>query len=245
MGAIQLLPIEGIGEIKAGDDLASLCVQAFSDFCDGDILVVSSKAVSKAEGNVVRESSLSPSPFAHQLAKLTGSSPQYCELVLRESAGILRMAKGVVICRTHHGFVMANAGVDASNTGGEGLLIPLPKDPDESARKIGERIFALTGKQVGIIISDTFGRAWRLGQMNLAIGVWGMSPFRDYRGRPDDNGRVMHKTCIAVADELAAAAELASGKTDRVPAVIVRGYPSGGSGSAKELLMNPAMDLFP
>ncbi|MGI6402803.1 MAG: coenzyme F420-0:L-glutamate ligase [Oscillospiraceae bacterium] len=245
MGAIHLLPVAGIGEIKAGDDLAGLCVEAFADFRDNDILVVSSKVVSKAEGNVVPESSLSPSPFAQHLAQLTGSSPQYCELVLRESAGILRMAKGVVICRTHHGFVMANAGVDASNTGGEGLLIPLPKDPDESARKIGQQIHALTGKHVGIVISDTFGRAWRVGQMDLAIGVWGISPLRDYRGHPDDDGRMMHKTCIAAADELAAAAELASGKTDRVPAVVVRGYQCSGSGSAKELLMNPAMDLFP
>lgn len=245
MGVISLLPVEGIGEIKAGDDLASLCVTAFPYLWDNDILVVSSKAVSKAEGNVVQESSLSPSPFARQLAELTGSSPGYCELVLRESIGILRMAKGVVICRTHHGFVMANAGVDASNTGGEGLLIPLPADPDESARKIGQQVYALTGKRVGIVISDTFGRAWRVGQMNLAIGVWGISPLRDYRGHPDDDGRIMHKTCIAAADELAAAAELACGKTDRVPAVVVRGYQCSGSGSAKELLINPATDLFP
>jgi len=245
MSAIEMFPVKGIGEVRPGDDLGELIYSAFKCFCDGDILVVSSKAVSKAEGNVVSESSLSPTPFAIQLARLTGNSPAYCELVLRESAGILRMTQGVVVCRTHHGFVMANAGVDASNAGGEGLLVPLPKKPDESARGIGKRVCSLSGKKLAVVISDTFGRPWRVGQMNLAVGVWGISPLRDYAGQPDDDGLMLSRTRIAVADQLAAAAELAGGKTDRVPAVVVRGYENAGEGSVKDLLMDAAADLFP
>lgn len=246
MDQIQIIPVKGIGEIAAGTNLAACITDAFSDLKDGDILVVSSKAVSKAEGNVVHESALTPSAFALHLSELTGSSPAYCELVLQESAGILRTAKGVIISRTHHGFVMANAGVDASNTGGEGLLIPLPKNPDASAGMIREEILRLSGKSVAVIISDTFGRAWRTGQMNLAIGVSGMAAVCDYRGQRDDDGRMMSKTCLAVADELAAAAELASGKTDRVPAVVIRGYAApAGDGSVRDLLMDPQKDLFP
>ncbi len=245
MATVTLVPICGLGEIKAGDDLGELFCAAFPDFCDGDILVVSSKAVSKAEGRAVRERDIIPSPFARRLAALTGSSPAYCELVLRESAGIVRMAPGVVICRTHHGFVMANAGVDASNTGGEDLLIPLPQDPDGSAARIGERVCSLSGKNVGVIISDTFGRAWRVGQVNMAVGVWGIAPLLDHRGKPDDDGRIMQKTCIATADELASAADLAAGKTGRIPAVTARGFACAGSGTARDLLMDIKFDLFP
>lgn len=246
MGGISLLPVTGIGEIRGGDDLSAMILEAFPSFEAGDVLVVSSKAVSKAEGRAVHETTLSPSPFARHLSELTGNTPAYCELVLQESDGILRCAKGVVICRTHHGFVLANAGVDASNAGGAGMLIPLPKDPDASARRLAESLGEATGKPVGVVVSDTFGRAWRNGQMDLAIGVYGIPALYDYAGQPDDDGRILRKTCSAVADELAAAAELVAGKTGRVPAVVVRGFNlPGKTGTAADLVMDPARDLFP
>ena len=154
------------------------------------------------------------------------------------------MAPGVVISRTRHGFVLANAGVDASNSGGPGRLVALPADPDASARRLRAALAASTGKQVAVILSDTFGRAWRVGQTDLAIGVAGLSPLRDYRGETDAGGRPLSRTCLAHADELASAAELVRGKADGIPAVVVRGYECTGDGSAAELVMPPDRDLF-
>jgi len=245
MDKIQLVPIVGIGEICCGDDLGSLIVSTAGDSIrEGDILVVSYKAVPKAEGNVFRTEDITPSPFAEEVSLVTGKPPAYCELILRESASIVRMAEGVIICRARHGFVMANAGVDASNAGGAGRLITLPKNPDASARQIRNSIIRQTGKAIAIIISDTFGRPWRNGQMNLAVGVCGIKPIVDYRNTLDDDGHLLTKTCIAVADELAAAADLAAGKTGRVPAVLVHGYSPMGEGSVSQLIMDSSKDLF-
>lgn len=243
MGELRIIPVEGIGEIKKDDDIAALVVQ-YAALEDRDVVVISSKAVSKAEGRVVEERELIPSAFAYQLSKLTQSSPAYCELVLRESAGILRTAKGVIIARTKHGFVMANAGVDASNTGAAGRFITLPINPDASAQRICRAITAKTGKQVAVIIADTFGRAWRNGQTNMAIGASGIAVMDDYRGKTDNDGRDMSKTCISVADELAAAADLVAGKVSRVPAVIIRGYEYSTGEGIEPLLMDESKNLF-
>lgn len=244
MGELHIIPVKGIGEIKKDNDLAALIVQYAATLEDRDVVVISSKAVSKSEGMVFEESELMPSAFAYQLSTLTQSSPAYCELVLRESAGILRTAKGVVIARTKHGFVMANAGVDASNTGVVGRFITLPVNPDASARRIRQAIAEKTGKQVAVIIADTFGRAWRNGQTNMAIGASGIAVMDDYRGKTDNDGRDMSKTCISVADELAAAADLVAGKVSRVPAVIIRGYEYSTGEGIDSLLMDESKNLF-
>lgn len=243
MNKLELFPVEGIGALSKGDDLAGLIAEQFS-LEDGDVVVVSSKAVSKTEGNVYTREDLTPSPFARTLAERTNHDPWYCELVLRESADIVRMAPGVVISRTRHGFVLANAGVDASNAGGEGRLVALPKDPDGSARRLRQDFLDRTGKNVAVIISDTFGRTWRVGQTDLAVGVAGLSPLRDYRGEKDADGRAMSRTCLAHADELASAAELVRGKAEGIPAVVVRGYQCQGDGAVSETLMPADRDLF-
>lgn len=243
MDKLELFPVEGIGPLEKGDDLAGLIAGRFA-LEDGDVVVISSKAVSKTEGNVFTREELSPSPFARTLAARINHDPWYCELVLRESADIVRMAPGVVISRTRHGFVLANAGVDASNAGGEGRLVALPRDPDGSARRLRQDFLEKTGKTVAVILSDTFGRAWRTGQTDMAIGTAGLSPLRDYRGERDADGRAMAHTCLAHADELAAAAELVRGKAEGIPAVVVRGYDCRGDGAASQLIMPPDRDLF-
>lgn len=243
MDKLELFPVEGIGALRAGDDLAGLVAGRFA-LEDGDVVVISSKAVSKTEGNVYTREELAPSPFAHTLAERTSHDPWYCELVLRESADIVRMAPGVVICRTRHGFVLANAGVDASNAGGEGRLVALPRDPDGSARRLRQDFLDRTGKTVAVVISDTFGRTWRVGQTDLAVGAAGLSPLRDYRGEQDADGRDLSRTCLAHADELASAAELVRGKAEGIPAVVVRGYRARGDGAVADTLMPPDRDLF-
>ena len=245
MAEIKLIPINNREEILADTDLFDFFRNSFSDWRDKDILVVSSKIVSKAEGCIFSEADLLPSKFAVYLSGLTGKSPAYCELVLQESAGILRTAPGTVICRTHHGFVLANAGVDASNAGGTGRLLSLPRHPDLSAKRLGEQLSEYFQCHIGVIISDTFGRPWRKGQMDLAIGCWGLAPLCDYAGCPDNDGRMLSRTCVAIADELAAAADLVAGKTNRIPGVIIRGYQFTGEGNAQELLMPSHLDLFP
>ena len=245
MEELRFIPVDNQEEIAPGTNLFDFFCKSFSHWHDNDILVVSSKVVSKAEGRIVSEADILPSPFAVHLAGLSGKSPAYCELVLQESAGILRTAPGVIICRTKHGFVMANAGVDASNAGGKGRLIPLPEHPDLSAKQLSIQLSTHFRCHIGVIISDTFGRAWRKGQVNLAIGCWGICPLLDYSGQADNDGRTLAYTHIAVADELAAAADLVAGKTRRIPGVVVRGYSCTGSGGAQELLMPSHLDLFP
>ena len=211
--------------------------------------MVTQKVVSKAEGRTVDLGEVEPSPLALELASAAERDPRLVEVVLRESRSIVRMDRdrGIIICETRHGFVCANAGVDASNVPGDDSVTLLPEDPDRSAREILRRVSQLVpDARVGVVISDTHGRAWREGQTNLAIGVAGMEPVVDYRGTPDAFGRVMKVSAIAVADELASAAELVMGKATGIPAALVRGYdfaPTAGAASSA-LVRDRANDLF-
>jgi coenzyme F420-0:L-glutamate ligase/coenzyme F420-1:gamma-L-glutamate ligase len=235
--------VPGLPEIRRGDDLAAL-IAARATTGARDVVVLAHKAVSKAEGRVVRLADVQPSARAIELAAPHGKDPRAVEVVLGESAEVLRAVGGVLICRTHHGFVCANAGVDASNAADADELILLPADPDASARTLRA---ALPG-QPAVVITDSFGRAWRVGQCDVAIGIAGLRPLEDWRGRPDSVGREMRATWIAVADQAAAAADLARDKDSRQPAVIVQGLdrfvtPDDGPG-AQALLRPLAEDLF-
>jgi coenzyme F420-0:L-glutamate ligase/coenzyme F420-1:gamma-L-glutamate ligase len=245
---LELLGVRGLPEIRAGDDLAALLAAAAAaqgtPIETGDILVVSQKIVSKAEGRLVRLADVAPSPFAAQVADTLKKDPRLVELILRESRRIVRMDRGILITETHHGHVCANAGVDQSNVG-LGWAGLLPADPDASARSVVERLRALCGVEVAAIVADTFGRPWREGLQNVAIGVAGMRPLQSYLGVADAHGYTLQATILAVADELAGAAELVMGKLDAVPVVIVRGYAyAPAPGSARELLRDPNLDLF-
>ena len=250
-GRIELIALDGIGEVVPGDDLPELIVGAVeaSDLVlgDDDVLVVTQKVVSKAEGRLVQLASVEPSELARAWAERWGRDPRQVELVLRESAAIIRMARGgLIISRTHHGLVCANAGVDVSNVGGGEVAALLPVDPDASAVAIRQAVQRRIGVQPAVIISDSFGRPWRNGIVNVAIGSAGIAPLRDMRGEPDTGGRPMQATVIAVADALASAADLAGGKVDQRPVVVVRGYAFDRSDvSAAELIMDPSRDLFP
>lgn len=233
-GAVTLFPIVGVPEVSAGDDLALMIVEAARrsavEILGDDVLVVAQKAVSKAEGRVAE---VSPED-GHAVDRL----------VADEAARIVRRRGGLIIAETRHGFVCANAGVDSSNLeAGKASMLPI--DPDRSARRLRRSIHRITGAQVAVIISDTFGRAWRIGQTNVAIGVAGMHPLLDYRGLPDHFGKPLRVTSIAIADELASAAELVMGKSDRVPAAIARGVRfRRGRGRARSLVRGPGHDLF-
>jgi coenzyme F420-0:L-glutamate ligase / coenzyme F420-1:gamma-L-glutamate ligase len=250
---ISLVPLEGIPEIEPGADLAELIAAAVAaagiGLTDDDVLVVTQKVVSKAEGRVVDLATVEPRPDARKWAERWGKDPRQVELVLRESAEILRMADGgLIISRTHHGLVCANAGVDLSNTGGAELATLLPVDSDASAQHIRERLLELTGAAPAVVISDSFGRPWRNGIVNVAIGAAGMEVLADLRGTPDAQGREMRATVLAVADELASAADLAGGKVGQLPVVLVRGYtyvPASDGPGASALVMPREQDLFP
>jgi coenzyme F420-0:L-glutamate ligase/coenzyme F420-1:gamma-L-glutamate ligase len=242
---VEVLGVEGFPEVRPGDDLNSMISGAVArDLRPGDVLVVTHKIVSKAEGRLVDLRTVEPSTFAKGYATRYGKDPRQIEVVLRESRRIVRMDRGIVISETHHGFVCANAGVDASNVPGDTVCL-LPVDPDASAARLREALAEDPGVEVAVVISDSFGRAWRHGITDVAIGVAGMDPVADYRGRRDPHGYPMEASVLAVADELAAAAELVMGKTDGIPLAIVRGYSySPASGSARELLMPPERDMF-
>jgi len=247
--AISIIPIEGIPEVRAGDDLPAVILGAAQRqgvaLENGDVLVVTQKIVSKAEGRIVDLASVEPGPFAREIAEHWEKDARVVETVLRESARIVRMDHGVMICETKHGLICANAGVDSSNVEQLGTVALLPVDPDASAQRLRGRIEKEAGVSVAVIITDTFGRPWREGHVNFAIGVAGMLPVRDYAGQTDPAGYELRVTQMAVADELAAAAELAHGKLERVPAAIVRGYVyPRGDGSARDLLRDPEKDLF-
>jgi len=240
---LRVLPVQGMPEVREGDQVGKLIAERV-ELLDGDIVVISQKIVSKAEGRVVRLDSVTPSEQAHELAKKLGREPELVELVLSESREVLREER-VLITETHHGFVCANAGIDTSNLPEDGTVCLLPKDPDASTRRIRAEI---AGGPVGIVIADSFGRAWRLGQTEVAIGCAGLNPFDDWRGRGDANGRELSATVIAIADEVAAAADLVRGKDEGVPVVVVRGLgryvvPEDGPGAAA-LRRPPAEDLF-
>ncbi len=248
---IRILPVLGIGEIPAGSDLGKLLWDALraqrQELQQGDILVVTQKIVSKAEGRVVHLDEIEPSDFARAFAQEWNKDAAHVEVVLRESRRIVRMDHGVLITETPHGFICANAGVDESNAGGERILTLLPLDPDRSARELRARLQSLAGEEIdlAVIISDTWGRPWRDGQVNNAIGVAGMESMVDYRGQFDPYGYEMHVSKIAIADELAAAAELVMNKIDRVPAALIRGYRyTPAEGSAQFLLRDPSTDMF-
>lgn len=246
---IEIIGIPNIPEIQPGDDLPRLilagCESGGIQFGADDVLVVTQKIVSKAEGRLVDLNDVAPSQFAQDYAQKWGKDPRQIEVVLRETARIVRMDKGVLICETMQGFVCANAGVDASNVPGARVVSLLPVDSDASALAIREAVRAETGVDVPVIVSDSFGRPWRQGIINIAIGVSGLAPLRDYRGEDDPHGYNMRATVISVADELASAAELAMGKVDACPVAIVRGYPFvRAEGSSRELVIDPARDMF-
>jgi coenzyme F420-0:L-glutamate ligase/coenzyme F420-1:gamma-L-glutamate ligase len=218
--------LSGVPEVRAGDDLAALLAESARDgdeLSAGDVLVIAHKVVSKAEGQIVSLADVEPSERAGELAAEHGKDARLIEVILRESTEIVRSRPGVLICRTRHGFVCANAGVDASNAGTTGELVLLPADPDASARALRARLRVLTGVAPATVISDSFGRAWRLGQCDVAIGIAGLAAVDDWRGRHDGAGRRLDATVIAVADEAAAAADLARAKDSAEPVVIVRG----------------------
>ena len=243
---VSVIPLEGLPELEPEDDLGLLlhgAATAVGGLADGDVVVVAQKAVSKVEGRVVSIDGVEPSGRAVALAGPDGD-PRHVEVILRESAEVVRSRPPLVIAETRHGFVCASAGVDASNTPGDDVLVLLPLDPDESARRLRVRLRQLSGTDVGVIVSDSFGRAWRQGTTDVALGVAGIAPLRDLRGTSDARGRELKTTQIAVADELAGAAELVMGKSRGVPAAIVRGVDVRGDGSASELVMPRERDLF-
>ena len=247
-GQVSITGVEGIPEVRPGDDLAALiCAAAAGQglrLQDGDVLVVTQKAVSKAEGRLVNLEDVEPSALAVELATNWEKDARQVEVVLRESRRIVRMDHGVIICETRHGLVCANAGVDASNVPGEQLVL-LPVDPDASARRVRDGVARIAGADVAVIVSDTFGRPWRSGYTEVAIGVAGMLPILDYVGQTDTHGRELRATWICVADELASAAELVTGKVNRVPVALIRGYAvPRGEGSALEMVRQADRDMF-
>ena len=244
MREVELLGVEGLPEVRPGDDLGRLVAERTS-LQAGDVLVVAQKVVSKSEGRIVDLTTIEPSGDAVQMAGrlIALPDPRMVQVVLNESVRILRSDR-VLITETRHGFVCANAGVDHSNTGGSNILTLLPLDPDASAARLRSRLKELTAVDVGVIVSDTFGRPWRLGIVNVALGVSGLPAVIDLRGTPDDNGQALHATVLAVADDIAAAAGLVMGKTARTPAVIVRGLALEGGGSGHDLIRPEAEDLF-
>ena len=250
---LRITPITNINEISPGIDLGNVIYVALQaqklELQQGDIFVVTQKIVSKAEGRIVNLTEVQPSAFAEIAAAQGKKDAQHIEVVLRESRRIVRMDHGVLIAETKHGFICANAGVDESNVNGERELTLLPVDPDRSARELRARLQQLAGADSGfdiaVIISDTWGRPWRNGQVNMAIGVAGMEPIVDYRGQYDPYGYELQVSAIAVADELAAAAELVMGKVDRVPVALIRGYSYiPGQGDARSLLRDTGTDMF-
>ena len=247
---MRIIGVTGLPEVSEGDDLASLIHEAArgqsTPLERGDVIVVTQKVVSKAEGAVVDLKDVTPSPLAEEFARQWDKDPRHVEVVLRETKRVVRMERGVLIVETRHGFVCANAGVDASNVPGEERLSLLPRDPDLSARRIRSGLMELCGFPVAVIISDTFGRPWRMGTTDVAIGVAGMHPLVDYRGETDPYGYPLRVSVSAVADEIASAAELVAGKLSMVPVAIARGFvhaPDEEAG-AGALVRDASLDLF-
>ena len=245
ISATALAPLP---EVRAGDDLAALLIEASDALRDGDVVVVAHKVVSKAEGRVRRLADVVPDKRARALASEHDKDARMVQVVLDETAELVRAERGVLICRTHHGFVCANAGVDASNAPDDETVVLLPRDPDGSARGLRAALRERAGVALAVVITDSFGRAWRHGQTDIAIGCAGLRPLEDWRGRPDARGRELRATWIAVADEAASAADLARAKDSRQPAVVVRGLAAhvtdeDGPG-ARALVRAPEEDLF-
>ena len=248
VSSIVITGLRGIPDVKEGDDLVDLVLRAASKqgftLADGDIVVVTSKIISKAEGMLVRLDEVEPSPISLRFSKVLNMDPKKVEVILSEAKRVVRMVKGLVIAETRQGFVCANGGVDQSNVE-PGLLALLPKNPDRSARRIVKEIRLRAGMDVAVVITDTFGRPWREGQTNVAIGVAGMVPLRSYVGQHDTFGYELKATNVAVADEVASAAELVMGKLEEVPVAVVRGCMfERGRGSARRLVRKVSRDLF-
>ena len=247
---VRVIGIEGMPEIGVGDDLAGLMIDAAlaqgTPIEDGDVLVVTQKVISKVEDKVISFDDVEASPLAVTITEGHRRDPRHTELILRESRRIVRMDRGVIISETMHGFYCANAGIDASNIPGNNTVALLPDDSDASARGIRQVVIERLGVSVAVVVSDTFGRPWRNGAANVAIGVAGMDPLLSYVGQEDAHGNVLHTTEIAVADELAATAELVTGKALGVPVTIIRGYPfvPMEDASIQRLLRGGERDLF-
>jgi len=245
---LSACPLDGLPEIGPGDDLAALILEALGPherLQSGHVLVIAHKAVSKAEGRIRALSDVTPGPRALELAEQLGKDPRLVAVILSESRSVLRAARGVLICVTHHGFVCANAGVDASNVPGEDRVVLLPEDPDRSARRLRRQLRQLTGAAPAIVITDSFGRAWRNGQADVAIGCAGLAPLDDWRGRTDANDRQLKATVLAIADELAAAADLARAKDRMQPIVLIEGaqrFVTDGDGPGARALIRPEPD---
>ena len=242
MSEVRVIPVTGLPEIREGDDLAEL-VTANVELEDGDVLVLAQKVVSKAEGKVVRLDELEPSEQAREIAG-DDQDPRRIEAILREAKRVVRVRKPLVIAETRHGFICASAGVDSSNAPEPDMLVLLPEDPDASAQRIRERVRELTGRTVAVLVTDSFGRPWRMGTIDVALGAAGLEVIRDLRGQRDRVGYELHATLIAVADEIASAAELVMGKLDGIPAAIVRGLEVAGEGNARDLVIPEERDLF-
>ena len=239
---ISIIPVHGLPEIRPADDLAALVVER-ADLQDADVLVLAQKGVSKSEGRIVRLDGIEASGDAVRIAA-GERDPREIEVILREAKRIVRERGPLVITETHHGFVCASAGVDHSNAPEPGTLVLLPLDPDASARRIRARIHELTRRTVGVVITDSFGRPFRQGTTDVAIGVAGIPAILDLRGTKDRIGYELRASRTAIADEIAAAADLARGKADGVPAVIVRGLRLEGDGTGQEIVIEPELDLF-
>ncbi len=247
--SLSMIPLPGIPEVLEGDDLGRLILAAAergeTRLQTGDVLVVAQKVVSKAEGRVVSLGDVVPSGLAREFAETWDKEPRFVEVVLRESRRIVRMDRGMIIAETTHGFICANAGVDASNVPGEDCVSLLPVDPDGSAARLRKALEERCGATLGVIVSDTFGRPWREGLTNVAIGVAGLSPLMSYIGQQDPYGHTLRVTELAVADELAAASGLLMGKLERIPAVLIRGYAfPAAEGHARSLVRPAERDLF-
>ena len=244
MTGLQVVPVEGLPEIGAGDDLGGLIAGAV-ELADRDVVVVTSKVVSKAEGAVVELATVEPSAFAEEFGRRWEKDPRVVEVVLRQASRVVRMAGPVLITETHHGFVCANSGVDQSSSGAAERVVVLPADPDASARALRLR-FAELGVDVAVVVSDTFGRPWREGQTDVAVGIAGIAPMASYIGQVDPHGHEFRVQELCVVDELAAAAELVKGNTSRIPAAVLRGYPwePDELASMAAVIRDPAKDLF-
>ena len=240
---LEILPLAVPGEIEAGADLAALLLGAAPSLEQGDVVVVSHKAVSKSEGRVADLREVAPSARAIELAGPDGD-PRLAEMVLRESRRIVRRRGSLLIAETHHGFVCASAGIDRSNAPGDDKVVLLPVDPDASAGALRAELERRSGVSLAVVVADTMGRPLRNGIVGTAIGVSGLEPLRGYHGQADAAGYTLRTTQVAVADELAAAADLVLGKLERVPAALVRGYAAGGEGTARELIRESERDLF-
>ncbi|HEX5085771.1 MAG TPA: coenzyme F420-0:L-glutamate ligase [Blastocatellia bacterium] len=246
---IRLIPIRGIPEIRPGDDIGMMIMRSAQKMrlrlSDGDIIVVAQKVVSKAEGRLVNLQSVTPSEFANEIGRKQQRDPRLVEVILSESANIIRSDDRVLITETKHGFVCANAGVDRSNVVGKDWVSLLPVAPDDSALLLKTRLAELLKVNVGVIITDTFGRPWREGLTNVAIGVAGLKPLKDFRGKNDDHGKELFATVLAVADDIAAASGLLMRKTARIPVVLMRGYYfDHGEGGARDMIRPRERDLF-